>query len=399
MKSLITKEGGMAKVQFIAYQLQTAANGNTARQDYPGLSDQKRDIEARCKILMDAIESAVTNGKVDSTAKKIFAAPEFFFRGGRSGVYDVQNLSDLSETMDKYLSVDRYAKWTFVLGTALAAMPESGGRTEILNVAFVRRGGKKLTGTRARSDQANVLAASSDDTRLVYKEYVSAIDFLGPHFGDANTFMGNGPGAAQANVRGATRTLMPTSGARPTGGVAHTAMPNLHGQPHTWTPSVKLRVALANRVSEGKMTREEMIRVLTPVAYTTSEESRTGLGGGCRFTMDGLEYNLEICLDHLKHRAAGLAPADIHLVTSCGMTPNYSNLKTNGLLFQVDGISDDENRAWAYKWNGAGFDQFTPIANINMTLRSRWSRWAGDGINLFQGGRGRVLVFPAKQSP
>ncbi|WP_224367312.1 hypothetical protein [Hyalangium versicolor] len=389
----------MARVQFIAYQLQTAASGDMARQDYPGLVDQKRDIEARCKILMDAVDATVTNSKVDSTAKKIFAAPEFFFRGGRGGVYDVENLSYLSETMDTYLSVDKYARWTFVLGTALAAMPVSGGRTEILNVALIRRGGARLTGTRARSDESNVLSVGSSETRLVYKEYVSAIDFLGPHFGDAATFLGAGAGAAQANVRGATGTLMPTSGARPTGGVAHTAMANLYNQVHHWTPSVKLRVELASRVAAGNMTREEMVRITTPVTFTPSEESRSGLGGGCRFTMDGLEYTVEICLDHLKQRAAGLTPADIHLVTSCGMTPKYGNLKVNGLFFQVDGISDSEDRAWALQYTGAGFNPFEPIATINMASQRRWNRWVGEGTNLFQEGRGQVLVFPVMQSP
>jgi hypothetical protein len=49
------------------------------RLAYPGLADQKRDIEARCKILMDAIEVANASTKIDRVAKKICAAPEFFF--------------------------------------------------------------------------------------------------------------------------------------------------------------------------------------------------------------------------------------------------------------------------------------------------------------------------------
>lgn len=386
-----------SKVQFLAYQLQTAANGDTARQDYPGLSDQKRDIDARCKILVDAIETAAASTKIDSGAKKIFAAPEFFFRGGKGGVYDVENVSYISEALDTYLSADKYAKWTFVLGTALAAMPETAGRTEILNIALIRRGGKKLTGTRSGADQSNVLAADAGETRLVYKEYVSAIDFLGPSFGDAATFMGDALNGARANIRGATRTLMPTSGAQPTGVVAHTSIPNLHGQSRHWVPSVKLRVALANRVNQGKMNREEMIRVLTPVTYTTSEESRTGLGGGGRFTMDGLAFNVEICLDHLQQRVAGLAPADIHLITSCGMSPKYSNLKPSGLLFQVDGIADSAALAWALQWDGTTHAQIAPSETLDMTLSTRWSRFAGNGTNLFQGGRGRVVVFPSKQ--
>jgi len=391
----------MANVQFIAYQLQTAAEGNTNRQRYPGLSDQKRDIEARCKIMADAVEAADKSSRIDSMATKIFVAPEFFFRGGTAGVYDAENVSLVNETMDRYVADPKYTKWIFVLGTTLAVMPGGGNNAEIMNIAIVRKGGKKIVKSNREVQKTDHLTA--DDTLMVYKEYVSAIDFLGTYFGDSNHFHGDPATAGKANIMGQQKILQPASGARPTGYVGHPSAPNLHAAGHVWRPSVKLRAFILDKFNKGLITSKERDRLFNMnVQYTTSEQSPTGLGGGTNFSIGGLKFVLEICLDHLQHRAEGTvnpATVDIHLVTSCGMDPNYGHVKIGGYFFLVDGITHRRLKVTLCQRTATGWSYVDPVATLPMTDSSRWKNHTGQGLNLFQQGKGTVYVFPKVTIP
>jgi hypothetical protein len=78
------------------------------------------------------------------------------------------------------------------------------------------------------------------------------------------------------------------------------------------------------------------------------------------------------------------------------MSFNYSKARNGGLFLLVDGIADDPACVEAKQQLPTRLADFASLATINMQLRSRWARWMGDGINLFQAGRGRVLIFPAK---
>lgn len=395
----------MPDIQFIAYQLQTAAEGNTNRQRYPGLTNQKKDIEFRCKIMADAIDEASDHQRIVHSATKLFVAPEFFFRGGTGGVYNIENVSYINETMDKYLALPKYKKWIFVLGTALAVMPSikshtataepsGGSNPEIVNIALVRKGGVKISVKYGVNDKNKL---RPDDSLIVYKEYVSAIDFLGQHFGDTNAFYGNPGTAGKANVSGSEKTLRPTSGARPTNLVTNLDVPNIHGQKRVWQPSVKLRAFILSKYNKGKITDKERDRLFNMlVPYTISEESKTGLGGGTNFKMGGFSFVLEICLDHLQRRALSSVNqlVDIHVVSSCGMSPKYALVKVGGYHFLVDGIAHDAGCVSLLKRTSSGFDSINSLASIPMHNSSRWKRHLGSGTNLFQAGRGTIYIFP-----
>ncbi|WP_428263320.1 hypothetical protein [Haliangium sp.] len=378
----------MAKLQFIGYQIQTAAEGDTKRRDYPGLTDPRRDIEARCKIMVDAIEAAAASSAYRHVARKIFVAPEFYFRGGRDGAYEIEQVSYVNEVLDGYLSATKYARWIFVLGTALGRMPSDGsGRREIINVALVRKGGVKVTST----------GTDANDSLLVYKEYVSAIDFLGPFFGRGNKWFDHATRAGTASLGGAYKRIAGTSGSRSSGNIVAKGRPNLHGQHRTYKPSGKFRFEVNKKAIEGKITPEERDRWLATVDYTTSETSQSGLGGGTNFTMDGMQFVLEICLDHAEERAKNTIPAndvDLHVITSCGMTPSYQWVRTGGYQFAVDGIDDDEDLVWLARKTGSGQVDIDPADTIDMADSGRWRKFSGSGQHLFQGGRGTVLVFP-----
>lgn len=387
----------MAKVQFIGYQIQTAAKGNVAelraRQKYPGLADQKNDIDARCRVLADAIECAAKNFHLDREALKVFVAPEFFFRGGTGGVYDIENVSLIAEKMDNWLSMDAYKKWIFVLGSALAVMP-GGPPREILNAALVRRGGIKVTGK-------NVNVGAGDSV-VVYKEYISAVDFLGQYFGDKNAFLETQATAGLANIQGSEQRLIPVSGSRPKDAatvLSNPDAPNIHGANRTF-PSAKFTARVLELLMKGKITAADRDRLLTPRSYTTSEKSASGLGGGINFTMAGLNFILEVCLDHAQGRAYHSLDAstiDIHLVSSCGMAYCYQHVKAGGYFFLVDGAIHHRSRIDLRKSDGGRIYQI--VSAIDMTNSSNWKNFLGPATNLFQEGRGTVYIYPKQYLP
>ena len=103
------------KIQFIGYQITTSQLGSkdNPRENtkYTGSTDQLLDIDARCKIMMDAIEAAYRSEHIDRQAQKIFVAPELFFRGGQGGAYNIENIGYINTRMDTWLADKKYEKW------------------------------------------------------------------------------------------------------------------------------------------------------------------------------------------------------------------------------------------------------------------------------------------------
>ncbi len=389
------------KVQFIGYHIQTAGDLSkpTNGQKYIGLVDETKDIQSRCQILADAIAAARNDASLDPHALKIFIAPEFFYRGGQCGAYSIESASGINAEMDPYLKDADYGDWIFVLGTAIAHMPiaQKAKDIEMLNLAIVRRGG------------VEVAMSTEKDSLIIYKEYVSAIDYLGRFFGKGKEFHHGKTDIAHvglANVLGAERTLRPTDGARDTVLVKGKGVPNLPGQKRVWQPSLDQRYKASVEYFDGKISRDEMLRRKKPVSYEISEESRSGLGGGSLFEMNGYKFALEICLDHAKRRIFSLNPKkiDFHLVTSCGMSPDNSVAKSGGYLFLVDGIDIKKQSVHLQQTVGMAVKTI-PTASpniavpIDMTLASRQTNFKGPGTKLFELGRGRVILFKPRDCP
>ena len=184
------------------------------------------------------------------------------------------------------------------------------GTAEILNTALVRKGG---TGTPVKSD------GGAQKELLVYKETLSGVDFEGRV--DLS-------GASAADSRraislygDATRRFITTVGA--TGFMGTSA-----NEPGTMMGGVRI-----------------------------TETNRSGLGGGSIFTMDGITFGLEVCLDHLAQKlfgyfnglplknppvaraaVAGEPRIEVQLIPSCGMKIEGPSRCTvaNGIIFNVD---------------------------------------------------------------
>lgn len=305
-------------MQFIAYEIDTTPDTVTGK--YLGDTSASKDIDKRCTIMKNAISIAYKNSKVSKseTVLKLFMAPEFFFRN-TDGAYPIEKISEIMTNMRKETSKQNYSHWLFVLGTAIGYLKhENSSQTEIFNIAMVQKGGPTLKGGGGLREV------------IIYKEYISAIDFLGDYFG-ANEWWDKSGDKRKITIHGQKgRTVQPTEGSRD----ILSARKNKPGDV-TW------RLNKANEWKKSKV----------------SEVNKSGIGGGSIFEIDDITFGLEICLDHMTQRLANYSPQpgenliQVQLIPSAGMhicygqpdggggnIPNSLAGVTNSLIFNVDGV-------------------------------------------------------------
>jgi hypothetical protein len=212
--------------------------------------------------------------------------------GVSAGVIKWEKISDVEYRilLDKEVA---FTKAPFVLKEPATA--------EIFNVAFVQHGGPAIPGLREA---------------VVYKEFISPIDFLG---GNPKTFHAAGGAGRKGRVGGPDSVFMlPTEGSRD--------------------------------------------KLASAPDWDRSEVSKTGLGGGSIFTMDGITFGLEVCLDHAENRlhrhymkkTQGEPRVQVHLIPSWGMDIDGGAVVgvDNALVFNVDknvGVAGALDGAGEYK--------------------------------------------------
>jgi hypothetical protein len=175
--------------------------------------------------------------------------------------------------------------------------------TEVFNVALVQKGGPGTDVGGLRES-------------IVYKEDISAIDYLSVMYGKHDEFHKSSGDNRKIEIHGQERRALPTSGARDV----------LGGNPNAPKPG------------------------------ENSERTEHGLGGGSIFELDGITFGLEICRDHLQGKlkryyagdsttglAAAASPGDpkvqVQLIPSWGaFIKDESIVGVDGVLvFNVDG--------------------------------------------------------------
>jgi hypothetical protein len=294
---------------------------------YTGVSGDRVDYTMKCMQLGGAIRTALQfyqlehkNDPNDAQTLKLFMAPEFYFRG-LQGAYDIECVSEILTMLRNVTSDSAFSDWLFVFGTVIGAsfddrmacyncykigvknfqrvgvdefvctgcppnsVREYRAGAQIDNVALIQKGGE--------SDDRNAY--------VVAKEYVSHIDFrrhASPQAlamgkvktGHDNTAMlDNWSNDRRIDIRGHSVPAYAPGGSRDFGGGA---------------PS--------------KFLDERM--------------------GGSIFTIDGIKFGLEICLDHLNQRLAPSAGVQIQLVPSAGASLKQFACVPNGIAFNVDGL-------------------------------------------------------------
>jgi hypothetical protein len=273
------------QVQFLGFYADVSSIGGgftTATGRYSGSTDINKDIHKRCRIMRNAMSTALSLSNRSNNVLKIFMAPEFFFRDV-NGAYPVEKISAIAEKLRDKSKRNEFQDWLFVFGSALGYLPSGGNTREAFNVVLVQKGG--------------VAHADGIHDRLVYKEYVSHIDFLrggGADWANAATRL--------ASIGGGVHQVRPTEGSRDLGSLA--------------------------------------------VAPHTREHQSSPYGGGSVFTMDNITFGLEVCLDHAKKRiknatkAPGSRKPQLQLIPSAGMSITVPSIEVvnNGLVFNVDGL-------------------------------------------------------------
>jgi hypothetical protein len=277
------------------------------------------DMQRKCKVMMAAIKQAqsmvAASGVDNDETLKIFMAPEFYFRGV-NGAYSFEVASQILPQMEQEgASKSNYQNWLFVFGTAVAASLDEITYCTVCNrytpdaIVFNRDPNSPLhanglhSGTKAvcakdpthkvdtgsfGAEVTNIaLIKKGADTHTVVKEYVSGVDY------------------AKNEV-------------------------NL-----TWL--------------ENGAQQTTKVNVVPPQGSNTSrivskfQDER--MGGGV-FTIDGITFGLEVCLDHAKSPSGTGVPGrmseyansiQILLIPSCGMNIMFESCIQNGIIFNVDG--------------------------------------------------------------
>ncbi len=246
----------------------------------------------------------------DKDTLKIFMAPEFYFRG-RQGGYDMAVVSEILPEMRNFTKGDDYKNWLFVLGTAIAATrinptcSTCHAVTELMNdpkdplshktVVWCRKCKKEETVSKPKMmlDNFAVIQKGGENTDanayLIQKESMSHIDYRRPTL----TTDWDNPINRQVEVRGIAAEAIPSEGSSQPGSVA-----------------------------KSKYDDERM--------------------GGSVFSIDGIRFGVEVCLDHLNGRLKNSKNSSqlnikIQLIPSAGVPQPVSTNFIAPIVFNVDG--------------------------------------------------------------
>jgi hypothetical protein len=275
----------------------------TAWDSFKGETDDRDDMVHKAEAMVKAIVAArneVTRQGYDTPEMlKIFMAPEFYFRGirGAYGFDDVNGLKNeksLAQIMREELDKPDYKDWLFVLGTVIAASKnvhsecavpscKAGLQFEVDKVTG--RSKASCLGGASHQVVEKVLGANVDNVALVVKEKF---------------------------VHSVSKEL-------------------ISNKDFNARPGTDYEVTVGSDA-------------LHPVKDTNPNGFKDERMGGSIFTIDGLTFGLEICLDHIasgaKSDAGRLDHAgniQIQLLPSGGMSVKKFRTVKNGLIFNVDG--------------------------------------------------------------
>ncbi len=290
----------------------------TAGSKYSGKTDDRADMLKRIEDMKKAIRAAyrladsVGGHNANAQMLKIFMAPEFFFRG-RNGAYDHElvhgnsNQPGLMEMLAQETDLPQYRDYLFVLGSAILAAKSTqtvcetcGQPPKFVVDPLTRKSAPQCpAGPTHKKFKEEVLGARVENVAYVRKEggahwvtkeLVSHIDYV-------------------MDDKRNQRDLVKVRGE------------NLDVERYG--------------VSSG-------YRSADPVASRFKDERM----GGSIFTVDGITFGLEVCLDHAattddanSGRLDHAGNIQIQLVPSAGMGITHFQTVAGGFVFNVDGIT------------------------------------------------------------
>ena len=240
-------------------------------QCYLGLGDTAEDVRRRLNIMRDAVDKAYDLSDPSDDTLKIFLAPEFFFRG-KNGAFEFASEEEEDEAgecsdichilkgLEDIVADKRFEDWLFLFGTVIGSekLPKKDKFDyQFYNFAPLYKGFDPATSKRIGKNF------------IVPKRYVSNIDFLTP-------------------LRHLTNRSI--------------AMELLDEQ----DPTVAGTLMNPHLVGHKKYDNEMWAKYkdeLGTLGYNMIEYGW--------FFLDGIAFSVEICLDHMVHRALMTYMADV----------------------------------------------------------------------------------------
>ena len=336
-------------VQFIGYVLDTSPQVNPdGSKTYLGLNDPTLDIEARCDVMLRAMQTArdalpqTSPPASEGEILKVFMAPEFFFRGA-SGAYQMDDVQRIIASLQSMAADGQWVDWVFVFGTILGASSatlqtppydiDPLASTEIYNFALVQQGG---------------IAAQGDaGARMVMKELMSGVDFI----------------ATDANPGGL-----------------------LLGDVEHWPASTGSGLG--------------------------REQQEVNYDGAGVFDLAGITWGLEVCLDHSgtvrrlqrSPQLPGQKLIQLQVVPSCGMDIQAPSVITQagGYIFNCDGSSATSHSTLVQQVppvTDVPMLSSTPVSDDSIALKSTSPVLDVAISALYAGGPGVVNIYPAQALP
>lgn len=302
----------------------------TVGDAYSGATSDWADMKARCDDLITSIRNAhqlvSANGNHNNDPKmlKVFMAPEFFFRG-KNGAYEhsvvtgtqmrrqdgappVPARPGLIELMRAEIDRPAYKDWLFVLGTAIAVTKLS------TTVCAVCNGAVQFQADPTRPGKTRPVC-TANNAHIGSKEEVEGamVDNVAIVMKEGTTFT-------------VTKEL-----------VSHIDF-------------VKDKVANVKNVVELRNEQLSVLRSPQGSGYTAASnvppKFQDERMGGSIFTVDGVTFGLEVCLDHAakpsdsaKGRLDHAANIQIQLIPSGGMGIGALSTVSGGIVFNVDGLT------------------------------------------------------------
>eukprot|EP00667_Euglena_gracilis_P007962 EG_transcript_8055 len=166
-------KGPYRQAQLLGFNIHTAPDSSMEHgrvQKYLGKVDIDKDIQARVRILEQAMDVAYESDRWDRSPEtlKVFMCPEFFFRGP-AGAYKVSPILEgslpLGTLLEQLFEQPKWKHWLFVAGTVVAAEPVDphDRRPDARFLYF---------------NVAPIFVGASRKRFLHFKETIATIDFL-----------------------------------------------------------------------------------------------------------------------------------------------------------------------------------------------------------------------------
>ena len=129
------------QIQFIGYEIYTGPqqDPSTGKKKYLGITNIDEDIKQRIALLKLALEKTHNASDRRDTVLKIFVVPEFYFRGPK-GAYEMDKVQLIIYKLRQLIKDNKWEHWLFIFGTILG-ISYSDSSKEVYNFTLVQKGG------------------------------------------------------------------------------------------------------------------------------------------------------------------------------------------------------------------------------------------------------------------